>query len=89
MSRIPVWSACICGLILLSACTTLPHAIALETPMSQTVQFENAHGALPDKKNQKIITKLQYEVGDLNILQKHLAIEQAINPENQIGRAHV
>lgn len=82
MSHIPVWSACICGLILLSACTTLPQAIALESPMSQTVQFENAHGALPDKKNQKIITRLQHEVGDLNILQKHLAIEQAINPEN-------
>lgn len=82
MSNIPVWSVCMCGLILQSACTTLPQAIALETPMLQSVQFENAHGALPDKKNLKILTKLEQQVGDLNILQKHLAIEQAIDPEN-------
>lgn len=71
---------------MLAGCASLPNAkAALEkAPASHQVQFDGAHGALPAKKSQVILKQLQQETGNLDILQKHLALEQAINPENPL-----
>jgi len=72
-------------LLLLAGCASLPNArAALSTAAPHMVQFNSAHGALPTKKGQVILTQLQQEVGNLDILHKHLALEQQINPENSL-----
>jgi len=73
------------GLLMLAGCASLPDAKAtLTTPAPHTVQFDNDRGALPAKKSQVILKQLKQEVGSLDILQKHLALEQEINPENPL-----
>lgn len=71
-------------LLMLAGCASLPEAKTLDTPDAHMVQFDNAHGELPEKKGQVILKQLQQEVGNLDILQKHLALEQAINPESPL-----
>ncbi|MHB1245133.1 MAG: cardiolipin synthase [Sulfuriferula sp.] len=73
------------GLLILVGCTTVPHAqTTLAMPAAHAVQFDNANGALSVKKSQAILTQLKQKTGSLDILQKHLVLEQAINPDNPL-----
>jgi cardiolipin synthase A/B len=69
-----------CALLIDAGCATLPDA-ARETPShhSQEVEFQGAHGPVSSGRSAAILTKLQGSSGDSDILQKHLALEQAIN----------
>ena len=71
----------LCGLLPLSACATLPDLNQVSPPPQSTaVGFENARGPLSPKKSEAILRELQSESGNIDILQKHLALEQTINP---------
>ena len=72
-------------LLIVAGCASLPEAkVTLTTPAAHIVQFDNGHGELPAKKAQVILKQLQHKVGNLDILQKHLALEQEINPESAL-----
>ena len=72
--------------VLMSAgCSSLPNAKAtLAAPTSHAVQFDNANGMISAKKSQAVLTQLKQKAGSLDILQKHLALEQEINPDNPL-----
>lgn len=73
------------GLVMLSACNTLPEAdevAAITQPVA--VKFETARGPVSSGKKTAILQELKNESGNIDILQKHLAVEQAINPGNPL-----
>ncbi|MES2366703.1 MAG: cardiolipin synthase [Pseudomonadota bacterium] len=73
------------GLLVLAGCSSLPNIkTTLAVPAAHAVQFDNANGALSAKKSQAILTQLKQKAGSLDILQKHLALEQEINPDNPL-----
>lgn len=73
------------GLLVLAGCSSLPDIkTTLAVPVAHAVQFDNANGALSTKKSQVILTQLKQKAGSLDILQKHLALEQEINPDNPL-----
>jgi cardiolipin synthase len=51
----------------------------MEKPRTQVVAFESARGPVSAGKSAAIIEGLERTTGDSDILQRHLAIEQAIN----------
>ena len=62
-----------------TACTTLPDAQALiERHAGQTARFENARGPLSAQKNAAILARLKQQSGDIDILEKQVALEQVI-----------
>ena len=64
----------------LSACASLPDTDALiERHAGQAARFETARGALPAKKNAAILAQLKRQSGELDILDKQIALEQAVN----------
>lgn len=69
----------------LQGCATLPNSteVMAATPPEQ-VDFAGAHGAISDTRSDAIITRLQGHDGDTDILDKHLAFEQAINPDSPL-----
>ena len=73
------------GLALLAGCNTLPEAdqvAAITQPVA--VKFETARGPVPSSKKSAILQELKSESGNIDILQRHLAVEQAINPANPL-----
>ena len=73
------------GLIALGGCSTLPEAdevAAITQPVA--VEFETARGPVSTGKKSAILQALKNESGNIDILQKHLAVEQAINPDNPL-----
>jgi hypothetical protein len=73
------------GLLVLAGCTTLPAAARQqEMPRAQAVEFENARGPVSANKGAAILEELKNESGDIEILQKHLALEQAINADSPL-----
>lgn len=77
--------ACTTSLIGITGCASLPDARTMvKAPEAQTVKFENSQGELPASTSKGILRHLKTEVGNLDILQKHLALEQAINPEKPL-----
>lgn len=64
----------------LSGCATLPDTkeAMQETPVA-AVEFENARGPVSAATNVDIMKKLQGSRGDSDLLQQHLAYEQAVN----------
>src|SRR5574340_578856 len=68
----------VCCLLAFAGCASLPDA---EREMSHTevVTFKAAHGPVSASKSAEIIEGLERKSGDTDILQKHLAVEQAIN----------
>ena len=84
LSHTKLLIAVMTSLLMMAGCASLPDARATLANPPQTVQFDNAHGALSSKKNQAIFKQLKREAGSLDILQKHLALEQQINPENPL-----
>jgi cardiolipin synthase A/B len=74
-----------CCLLIGSGCATLPDAAReMETPHTQVVAFEGARGPVSAARSDAIIEKLQSKSGDIDILQKHLAMEQAINADSPL-----
>jgi cardiolipin synthase len=63
-----------------AACATLPDAEALiERHAGQTARFENASGPLSTQRSAAILAQLKQKSGDIDILDKQIALEQAIN----------
>ena len=62
-----------------AACASLPDTDALiERHAGQAVQFENARGPLSRQKSAAILAALKHKSGDLDILDKQIALEQAV-----------
>ena len=71
----------VAGLWLLAAagCATLPDTDAiLERHTAQAVRFENARGPLSAQKNAAVLAELKRKSGEIDILEKQIALEQAI-----------
>ena len=75
----------VCSLLPFAACATLPDLNQI-TPRSRAepVEFDTARGPVSGKKSTAILQDLKNESGNIDILQKHLALEQAINPDNPL-----
>lgn len=62
-----------------AACATLPDTDALiARHAGQTARFENARGAISSQKSAAILAELKRKSGDIDILDKQIALEQAI-----------
>ena len=63
-----------------TGCANLPDTQAiLERHTAQAVRFENARGPISVQKSAAILTELKRRSGDIDILEKQIALEQAIN----------
>ena len=69
------------SLLATAGCATLPDtdAFLLERQSMQAARFENARGQLSAKKSAAIIAELKRKSGDIDILDKQIALEQAIS----------
>ena len=66
-------------LLAVAGCATLPDTDALlQRHTAQAVRFENARGALSAKKSAAILAELKRKSGDIDILEKQIALEQEI-----------
>jgi len=69
-----------------AGCASLPVAAhEMEAPNTQVVAFEGARGPVSENGSAAIIDELEGTSGDRDILQKHLAMEQAINADSPLG----
>jgi cardiolipin synthase len=69
----------ICCLLASAGCATLPDTDELiERHAGQTARFENARGPVSAQKSAAILAELKRKSGDLDILDKQIALEQAI-----------
>ncbi|WP_372521648.1 cardiolipin synthase [Sulfuricaulis sp.] len=74
-----------CCLHILAGCASLPDAAReMEVPHAQAVEFGNARGPVSASKSAAILEELKSKSGDIDILQKHLALEQAINADSPL-----
>ncbi len=74
--------AAVAAFCLLAAvgCAALPDTDALiERHRGQAARFENARGPLSVQKSAAILAELKRKSGDIDILEKQIALEQAIN----------
>jgi cardiolipin synthase len=68
-----------CLLLTVAGCATLPDTQFLSERYTRTAaQFENAHGPLSAKKSAAIISELKRKSGDLDILDKQIALEHEV-----------
>lgn len=75
----------VCCLLAYDGCAGIPAVgRAMEQPSTQTVEFDNARGPVSASKSAAILEELKSTSGDIDILQKHLAVEQAINAESPL-----
>ncbi len=66
-------------LLAAAGCATLPDTDALlARHTAQTVRFENARGSISAQKSAAILAQLKRKSGDIDILEKQIALEQAI-----------
>jgi cardiolipin synthase len=66
-------------LILTVSCAVLPDTDALiDEHAGQAARFENAGGPLSAQKNAEVVADLKSKSGDIDILDKQIALEQAI-----------
>jgi cardiolipin synthase A/B len=73
---IAVSAACLWGA---AGCAALPDTAALiERHAGQVARFENASGPLSVQRNAAIVADLKRKSGDIDILDKQIALEQAI-----------
>jgi cardiolipin synthase A/B len=69
---------CVCALGV-SGCASLPDTQAiLARHHAQAAQFETAQGPVSKRKSAAIVAALKHSAGDLDILDKQIALEQAI-----------
>lgn len=73
------------SLVSITGCASLPDATQVLTPPAQAkIEFETAKGPVSGKTSTAILQDIKSEAGSIDILQKHLKYEQAINPENPL-----
>jgi cardiolipin synthase len=64
----------------MQGCATLPDAEReMAVPHAQQVEFEGAHGPVSAARSDAILLRLEGNDGASDVLQKHLAYEQAVN----------
>ncbi|HEY8084940.1 MAG TPA: cardiolipin synthase [Methylophilaceae bacterium] len=79
MIRALKFAAVACCLCIAAGCATLPDTQFLNDRYTkQEAQFENARGQLSEKKSAAIIADLKRTSGNLDILDKQIALEQQI-----------
>jgi len=67
------------SLLVAAGCATLPDTDALiERHAGQAARFENASGPLSAQRNAIVLAELKRKSGDIDILEKQIALEQAI-----------
>lgn len=78
-------AAAACCLLVPVACATLPDPVH-ETgkPHPKTVKFDQARGPVSASEGAAILEDLKRKSGDLDILEKHLALEQTINANSPL-----
>jgi len=79
--RTPFWGTAATIFLLLTAagCATLPDTRALmERHAGQAVQFETAYGPVSRQRNAAILAELKRKSPGVDILDQHVALEQAI-----------
>jgi len=80
-----IWLAALAGLMSITGCASLPDATQVLTPPAQAkIEFETAKGPVSGKTSTAILQDIKSETGNIDILQKHLKYEQAINPDNPL-----
>ena len=68
------------ALLGLPGCATLPDTSALiERHAGQAARFENARGPLSVQRNAAVLAKLKQRSGDIDILEKQIALEQSVS----------
>jgi cardiolipin synthase len=68
-----------CCLLSAAGCATLPDTTALiERHAGQSARFENASGPLSAKRSAAVLAGLKAKSGDIDILEKQIALEQSI-----------
>jgi len=69
-----------CMLLSTAGCASLPDTQALiQRHQGQAARFENARGALSAQRNAAVLAGLQRASGDIDILEKQIALEQSIS----------
>ncbi len=72
-------AAAACCLLIAAGCATLPDTQFLtERYATQAARFESARGSLSAKRSAAIVAELKRKSGDLDILDKQVALEQEI-----------
>jgi cardiolipin synthase len=73
---IAIAAACVA----IAGCATLPDTQALlERHAGQTARFENASGPLSAKRSAAVLAALKKKSGDIDVLEKQIALEQSIS----------
>jgi len=77
--RVPELAALSVVFLIAAGCATLPDADALiERHAAQAARFENARGPVSVQRSAAIVAELKRRSGDIDILDKQIALEQAI-----------
>jgi cardiolipin synthase len=75
-------------LLLMQGCATLPKVEGNKVDGSQIatpdIQFENSHGPVTEARSEAILGRLEGSKVEIDVLQKHLAYEQAINTSSPL-----
>jgi cardiolipin synthase A/B len=75
-----VWVFCAC-----TGCASLPDVEQrLAIPINPTVAFANAGGPVSSRRNTTVLAGLHQGKGAIDILDKHLAMEQSINADSPL-----
>jgi cardiolipin synthase A/B len=73
------------GLMSLQGCVTLPDAASeMAMPHTRRIEFEGAHGSVSAATSKVILVRLAGADGASDVLQKHLAYEQALNADSPL-----
>ncbi len=73
------------ALMSMLGCATLPDSERdMAVPHAQQVEFEGAHGPVSAARSDAILVGLEGKDGDSEVLQKHLAYEQAVNADSPL-----
>ena len=73
-------AAALCLALLAAGCSTLPDTRFLsERYVAQSARIESARGAVSEKRSAALVAELKRTSGDVDILDKQIALEQAIS----------
>ncbi|HXF80272.1 MAG TPA: cardiolipin synthase [Usitatibacter sp.] len=79
MTRLPGWIAWACCAMAAAGCATLPDTEFLsERYVTQKARLESARGPLSAKRSAVVLAQLKRGSGDIDILDKQIALEQEI-----------
>lgn len=66
-----------------AGCASLPDPVQA-IPQAQAVTFETARGPVSDGRSAAILDELKRKSGEIDILDKHIAVEQAVNVDSPL-----